>query len=55
LQISFALPSSKVQLNTQAEVAWKDQRGNVGLRFVKLSATEKRNLQLWLAQQFLAN
>ena len=55
LQISFALPSSKVQLNTQAEVAWKDQRGNVGLRFVKLSALEKRALQLWLAQQFLAN
>jgi hypothetical protein len=55
LQISFALPSSKVQLNTQAEVAWKDQRGNVGLRFVKLSAAEKRGLQLWLAQQFLAN
>src|SRR5579864_3533275 len=54
-QISFALPSSRVQLNTDGEVAWKDQRGNVGLRFVKLSATEKRALQLWLAQQFLAN
>ena len=55
VQISFALPSSKVQLNTPAEVVWKDQRGNIGIRFVKLSAAEKRALQLWLAQQFLAN
>jgi ribosomal protein L27 len=55
LHISFALPSSKVQLNTEGEVAWKDQRGNIGIRFVKLSANEKRALQLWLAQQFLAN
>jgi hypothetical protein len=54
-QISFALPSSKVQLNAEGEVAWKDQRGNIGIRFVKLSTSEKRALQLWLAQQFLAN
>ena len=55
VQVSFALPSSKVQLNTSAEVAWKDQRGNIGIRFVKLSPADKRALQLWLAQQFLAN
>lgn len=55
VHISFALPGSEVQVNTRAEIAWKDQRGNIGIRFVKLSAAEKRALQLWLAQQFLAN
>jgi len=54
LQVSFNLPGSK-SLNAHAEVVWQDQKGNMGVRFVKVAEPQKRALQLWLAQQFLAN
>lgn len=55
LAVSFELPGSKDVLQAKAQVAWKDQRGNVGIRFVKIAAPQQRTLQLWLAQQYLAN
>ena len=55
LHISFDLPGAKSVLKAQAEVVWRDQRGNVGIRFVKVPQPQQRTLQLWLAQQFLAN
>jgi hypothetical protein len=55
LQISFALPGSKSSLKARAEVVWQDNRGNFGVRFVKVPQPQQRTLQLWLAQQFLAN
>lgn len=55
LQVSFELPGARAVLKARAEVAWQDQRGNLGIRFVKLAAREKRTLQLWLAQQYFAN
>ena len=55
LQVSFALPGSKGEVKAHAEVVWKDQSGNVGIRFMKLGRDQHRILQLWLAQQFLAN
>jgi len=55
LSISFTLPSAKRALKAQAEIAWQDQRGNVGLRFVKMAAVQQRKLQLWLAQQYFAD
>ena len=39
----------------KAEVVWQDKTGNVGVRFVKVPAPQQRALELWLAQQFLAN
>ena len=55
LQIAFELPGARSPLKAQAEVAWQDQRGNVGVRFVKLTPKQQRTLQLWLAQQYFAN
>ena len=55
LQVSFELPGAKSALKAQAEIAWQDKRGNVGIRFVKLGARQQRVLQLWLAQQYFAN
>jgi len=42
-------------LKAQAEVAWKDQQGNLGIRFVKMTPRQQRTLQLWLAQRYFAN
>jgi c-di-GMP-binding flagellar brake protein YcgR len=55
LQVSFDLPGSKSSLKAKAEIVWQDQRGNLGVRFLKVPAIQQRALQLWLAQQFLAN
>jgi len=55
MQISFELPGARAPLTAQAEIAWQDKRGNVGIRFVKIAPRQQRTLQLWLAQQYFAN
>jgi hypothetical protein len=55
LQISCELPGATSELKAQAEVVWQDESGNVGVRFVSVPAHQQRALELWLAQQFLAN
>ncbi len=55
LQVSFALPGARAALKAKAEIAWQDNRGNLGIRFVKLAPQQQRTLQLWLAQQYFAN
>lgn len=55
LHVSFALPGARSGLKAQAEIAWQDKRGNLGIRFVKLAPQQQRTLQLWLAQQYFAN
>jgi hypothetical protein len=55
VQVSFELPGAKGPMKAQAEIAWRDQRGNMGIRFVKLEARQQRRLQLWLAQQYFTN
>ena len=55
MQVSFELPGARSAMKAQAEIAWQDQRGNVGIRFLKLAARQQRSLQLWLAQQYFAN
>ncbi|HEY6336930.1 MAG TPA: PilZ domain-containing protein [Candidatus Sulfotelmatobacter sp.] len=54
-QVSFDLPGGKSSLKARAEIAWQDKRGNVGIRFVKVTARQQRTLQLWLAQQYFQN
>src|SRR5579863_3667332 len=55
VRVSFQLPESKVQLKLQGEVAWIDKMGDAGIRFLDMSPDVKRDLKLWLAQQYLAH
>jgi len=55
LQISCELPGTGSSLDAQAQVVWHDDSGNIGVRFVKVAPQHQKALQLWLAQQFLAN
>lgn len=55
LEIWCELPGTGAVLDAQAEVVWHDDNGNVGVRFVKVPPQHQKALQLWLAQQFLAN
>jgi len=54
-QVSFALPGTKCGMKAQVEIAWSDNRGNVGIRFVKMASEMQHTLRLWLAQQYFAN
>ena len=55
LQVSFELPGAKHAMKAQAQVAWRDGRGNLGIRFLKVAPRSQRVLQLWLAQQYFAH
>jgi len=55
LQVSFALPGTRSALKAKAEIAWRDQQGNVGMRFVKIPARQQRTLRLWLARQYFTD
>ena len=55
VRVSFQLPESKIQMKLQGEVAWTDKMGNAGIRFLGMSPEVKRDLQLWLAQQYLTH
>jgi hypothetical protein len=52
VQTNFLLPGTKVALQARGEVAWTDQEGNAGIRFVAIGEAMKRHLQLWLEQQY---
>jgi len=54
-RISFALPGTDIGVQAQVEVAWSDNKGNVGIRFLKMAPEMKNTLRLWLAQQYFAN
>jgi CheY-like chemotaxis protein len=55
LRASFELPGTKCGVKADVEVAWSDDRGNIGIRFVKIAAQMQHTLRLWLAQQYFAN
>jgi hypothetical protein len=52
LHVSFVLPGTKHSMKFLAEVAWKDKRGNAGIRFLETTARTKRELRLWLERQY---
>src|SRR2546428_8127114 len=55
VRVTFALPGTKGCVKLQGEVAWVDQHGNAGIRFVETSRGVKRELQLWLEQQYFTH
>ena len=55
LRASFELPGTKSGVKADVEVAWSDDHGNIGIRFVKIAAQMQHTLRLWLAQQYFAN
>jgi hypothetical protein len=52
MRVSFALPGTKRFLKLQGQVAWIDQKGNAGIRFLEIAPAAKRHLQLWLERQY---
>ena len=52
--LRFTLPSTNSRIDVEAEVAWADVQGRVGLRFHELSAGSKEIMEAWLNQQMEA-
>jgi CheY-like chemotaxis protein len=55
LHVSFKLPGTKSTLRANANVAWSDEKGNVGIRFVDIQPRMHHTLRVWLAQRFFGN
>jgi CheY-like chemotaxis protein len=52
VRLSFALPGTDLSVKLLGKVAWTDNQGNAGIRFVQISRRMKRDLQLWLERQY---
>jgi DNA-binding response OmpR family regulator len=50
-RLQFTLPGTTISLDVDAEVAWADLKGAVGLRFPKLPAHTQEQLEGWLNNQ----
>jgi hypothetical protein len=52
VRVCFELPKTKLAVKAAGEIAWTDQLGNTGVRFVQMNKRTAQDLQLWLAQQY---
>jgi hypothetical protein len=50
--VAFTLPGNKLKLSAEGEIVWRKE-SDAGIRFVNLSGRKTRDLQLWLAKQYL--
>jgi|SRR5689334_5992440 len=55
VSISFELPEIGASLEAEGEVAWTDNVGNAGIRFVNVPEELQRNLQLWLEKRYFTD
>lgn len=53
VQIEFALPGSDAPLKVDGQVVWNRQN-SAGIKFTEVKQAVKRDLHLWLAQQYLS-
>jgi PilZ domain len=55
IQVSFKLPGTRYTVKARGEIAWTDQQGHAGIRFLDVPERQQKGLQLWLAQQYFAH
>jgi CheY-like chemotaxis protein len=54
VRVRFDLPGTDTFVEARAEVAWSDQRGRAGIRFLEIPERLQRNLEQWLAGRYFA-
>src|SRR5215469_13146265 len=52
IALSFKLPGTRTTVRARGEIAWTNDRGCAGVRFMEMHSRLQRGLQLWLAQQY---
>jgi len=50
-RLQFTLPETKLSMDVEAEVAWADIKGHVGLRFLNVPQSSQGLLEKWLDEQ----
>ena len=50
-RLKFILPETRLAMDVEAEVAWVDIKGHVGLRFLNVPQSSQELLEKWLNQQ----
>jgi CheY-like chemotaxis protein len=49
-EIRFALPGKNIVISTKAELAWADDKGRAGIKFVEVSKETAQDLEAWIAE-----
>jgi PilZ domain-containing protein len=55
IKVRFSLPGMKGPFQAMAELAWRDDKGNAGIRFLEIPEPQERRMQLWLEKQYFAD
>ena len=55
MRLVFELPGMERALETRGEVAWSDNQGNAGIRFLEMTEKLERELEQWLAEQYFSD
>jgi c-di-GMP-binding flagellar brake protein YcgR len=51
LQFRFTLPTTNISLELKGQVAWADEAGDVGIRFVEVPQSSQYQLEKWLTDR----
>jgi DNA-binding response OmpR family regulator len=51
LQFRFTLPTTNISLELKGQVAWSDEAGDVGIRFVEVPQSSQYQLEKWLTDR----
>ena len=54
-KVSFTLPGTKISMEPKAELAWADDQGRVGVRFLDVPQNSRDQLEAWIAEQMQAS
>ncbi len=55
LRLRFDLPETDSFVEARGEVAWTDEHGHAGIRFIEISERLQNNLEQWLAGKYFAD
>jgi len=55
VKLKFALPQKRAQLIAMGKVTWCDEQGDAGIQFADISYKTRKELQLWLEQQYFGS
>jgi CheY-like chemotaxis protein len=50
-KVVFTLPETQVAMEPRADLAWADEAGRAGIRFVEMPQSSQQQLEHWLAEQ----
>ena len=53
-KVAFTLPGMTTAMEPKAELAWADDKGRVGIRFLEVPQSSREQLEAWLAEQMQA-